>query len=54
MKSVKNFGGSYSSFTNCNFLKMTHLIVQVGVQIRLLWMDNCYVYQVTAVVTIYF
>ncbi len=28
--SVKNFSGRYSSFTNGNFLPMTHLIVQVG------------------------
>ena len=32
---------------------MTHLIVQVGVQTRLLWLDNRYLHQITAVVTIF-
>ena len=32
---------------------MTHLIVQVGVQTRLLWLDNRHLHQIIAVVTIF-
>jgi hypothetical protein len=45
MKSVKNFDGRYSTFSNCNFFLMTHvLIVQVGVPTRLRWLDSRHVH----------
>ena len=50
MKSVKNYSGRFSS---CNFFPMTHLIIQVGVRTRLLWLDNRQVHQINVVVTLF-